>query len=64
MTSAEKDVCEELSDEEEVNMDEKLDLFDSDTVEKIRQAKLVDKTKFVSHWEADEEDIQAWTDVK
>ena len=51
-------------EEDSLENDEQLDLFNSDTVEKIRQAKQNNKSQFISHWEADEEDIQNWTDVK
>jgi ankyrin repeat protein len=37
-------------------------LLSSETAEKIRQAKKENQSKFISHWEADEQDIDTWTE--
>jgi ankyrin repeat protein len=46
--------------------DDQLLMFNSDTISQIKQAKKDEPSKFKSHWEADEDDIESWSpsDIK
>ena len=50
-----------INEDEDIGDDPQM-LLSSETAEKIRQAKKENQSKFISHWEADEQDIDTWTE--
>ena len=55
------DLDEDSSDAKTFDEQQEHLLFDSDTADRIRQAKKANQSQFVSHWEADEQDIESWS---
>ena len=39
------------------------DLLTDDTMRRVLEEKKINQSKFISHWEADEQDIELWTKV-
>lgn len=39
------------------------DLLTDDTMRRVLEEKEINQSKFISHWEADEQDIELWTKV-
>jgi hypothetical protein len=55
---------EDFFDDENIDTFDEENLFTQETYDKIVRDKRGEPSKYHSHWECDEEDIEGWTQVK